>query len=71
MFLDIDFQKMELTRGGSYTELSDWIALRKVVINPKNKDEEFFKWADIAALHHVDVDAHPERIAKLHPFAES
>ena len=59
MHLDIDFQKLELTRGGSQIELPKWIAIKKAVINPKNENEEFFKWALIAALHHDRVDAHP------------
>ncbi|WP_171479370.1 hypothetical protein, partial [Acinetobacter baumannii] len=65
MHLDIDFHKLVLTRGASYIELPDWIALKKAVINPKNGDNECFKWAVIAAVHHIDIDAHPERILKL------
>ena len=41
--LDIDFYKLELTRGSSYIESPDWITIKKAVINPKNKDEECFK----------------------------
>ena len=70
MHLDIDFHQLQLTRGGSHIELPDWIASKKAVINPKNKDEECFKWAVIAALHHEEIDVHPERIAKLKPFVE-
>ena len=62
--------KLELTRGSSYVELPKWIATKKAVINPKNEDEECFKWAVITALHHEDVGAHPERITKLQPFAD-
>ena len=70
MHLDIDFHKLELTRGSSYIELPDWISLKKAVINPKNKDQECFKWTVMAALHHKDVDVHPERVTKLQLFAE-
>ena len=45
MHLDIDFHKLVLTRGSSYIELPKWIAKKKAVINPKNSDEECFKWA--------------------------
>lgn len=48
MHLDIDFHQLELVRGGLHIELLDWIASKKAVINPKNKDEECFKWAVIA-----------------------
>ena len=67
MHLDIDFHKLELTRGGSHIELPDWIASKKAVINPKNMDEECFKWAVLAALHHKEINVHPER---NQPFAE-
>ena len=71
MYLEIDFHKLALTRGSSSIELPQWIAAKKAVINPKNADdEECFKWAVVAALHHEDIDAHPERISKLKPFAE-
>ena len=48
----------------------DRIALKKAVINPKNKDEECFKWAIVAALHHEEIGNNPERISKLKPFAD-
>ena len=70
MHLDIDFHQLELTLGGSYIELPDWIASKKAVINPKNNDEECFKWANIASLHHEDIGRDPQRITKLKPFAD-
>ena len=70
MHLDIDFHKLELTRGSSYIELPKWIGEKKAVINPKNKDEECFKWAILAALHHEEIGNNPERISKLQPFVD-
>ena len=70
MHLDIDFHKLKLTRGSSYIKLPSWLAHKKAIINPKNKDEECFKWAIIAALHHEEIGAHPERISKLEPFVD-
>ena len=29
--------------------------MKKAVINPKNEDEECFKWAVIAALHYEEI----------------
>ena len=56
MFLDIDFHKLNLTRGSSYIPLPNWISSKKAIINPQNKnDDECFKWAVIAALHHKDI----------------
>ena len=52
MHLDIDFHNLELTRGSSYIELPKGVVSKKAVINLKNEDEECFKWAVLAALHH-------------------
>ena len=65
MHLNINFHRLALTRGSSYMKLPKWIASKKVVINPKNNDEQCFKWAVIAALHHEDIKQNPERICLL------
>ena len=36
--MDIDFHRLNLTRGSSYIPLPDWLALKKAIINPKNSD---------------------------------
>ena len=59
MHLYINFHRLALTRGGSYIELPKWIKSKKAVINPQNKDEECFKWAVIAALHHEEIKHNP------------
>ena len=70
MHLDISFHELQLTRGSSYIEIPAWIANKKAVINPKNeKDEECFKWAVIASLHHEEINSHPERTSKLEPYS--
>ena len=38
------------------------------MINPQNKDEECFKWALIAALHHEEIENDLERISLLMPY---
>ena len=43
-------------------DLAKWLKTKKAVINPRNIDEECFKWAVITALHHEDIKHHPERI---------
>ena len=47
--LDVNFHQLNLTRGSSYLPLPDFIAKRKAMINPQNRDEECFKWVIIAA----------------------
>ena len=65
MHLHINFHRLVLTRGSSYTELPGWLKSKKAVINPQNKDEECFKWTVIEALHHEEIKHHPERISLL------
>ena len=41
---------------------------KKAMINPQNKDEECFKWAVIAALHHEEIKKDHQRISTLRPY---
>ena len=41
--MDIDFHRLNLTKGSSYIHLPDWLAKNKAIINPKNSDLECFK----------------------------
>ena len=66
--LCINFHRLALTQGSSYTELPKWTKSKKVVINPQNKDEECFKWAFIAALRHEEIKHNPERVSLLRPY---
>ena len=68
MYLYINFHRLALTRDSSYTELSQWLKSKKVVINPQNKDEEYIKWAVIAALHHENIKKEHQRMSKLKPY---
>ena len=68
MHLYINFHMLVLTWGSSYTGLPKWIKSKKAVINPQSKDEECFKWATIAALHHKGIKNNPERISLLRPY---
>ena len=70
MHLHINFYKLALTRGSSYIKLPEWIAKKKAVINPKNNNEQCFKWAVIAALHHEEIAKDPQCISKLQHFQE-
>ena len=68
MHLCINFHRLVLTRCSSYNALPEWIKSKKAVINPQNKDEECFKWAVIAVLHHKEIKNNPERISFLRPY---
>ena len=68
--MDIDFHRLNLTRGSSYIPPPDWLAKKGGIINPKNSDMECFKWAVIAAMKWKDIDNHPERISKLRRYED-
>ena len=46
----------------------EYIAKKKAVINPNNNNEQCFKWVVITALHHEDIEHHPERSSLLQHF---
>ena len=70
-FLDINFHRLNLTRGNSYLPLSDWLVRKKAIINPQNDDEECFKWAVIVALRWEGIKSHPEQISNLREFSDN
>ena len=67
---NVDFHRLNLTRGSSYLPLPDWLSRKKVIINPKNDDMQSFKWAVIAADRWEEIDKHQERRSKLRKFEE-
>ena len=43
-----------------------------MLINPKNEnDEECFKWAVTASLHHKEIKSHPEHISNIVGYANN
>ena len=71
LFLDISFHWLNLTRGSSYLLLPDWIAQKKVIINPQNDDEECFKWAVIAEENFNEIGRNPQHISNLMKFIDN
>ena len=65
LHMDVDFHRLNLTRGSSYVSLPDWLMKKKAIINPKNSDMECFKWAVIAAMKWEEIGNNPERVSKL------
>ena len=68
--MDIDFHRLNLTRGSSYIPLPEWLAKKGAIINPKNSDMKCFKWAVIAAMKWKEIDNHPKRITKLKRYED-
>ena len=65
LFMDIDFHQLNLTRGSSYVPLPKRLANKKAIINPRNEDQECFKWAVIAASPWEEIGKNPQRISNL------
>ena len=58
--LEYHFHKVSLNKGGSYIDSDEWLKNKRATINPKNtKDNECFKYAIIAALHHKEIGRDP------------
>ena len=63
---NVNFHRLNLTRGSSNLPLPSWISREKVIINPKNL--ECFKWAVITADRWEEIGNNPERVSKLRRF---
>ena len=68
--MNIDFHRLNLTRGSSYLPLPEWLAKKGAIINPKNSDMECFKWAVIAAMKWKEIDRNHQRISKLRKYED-
>ena len=66
--MDVHFHRLNLMRGSSYLPLPDWLACKKAIINPHNKDLECFKWAVIAAMRWDKIGKNPKQITKVKRF---
>ena len=68
LFMDVNFHRLNLTRGGTHLPLPKFIESKRAVINPQNQDNEYFKWAVLADLHNLEIKFNPERLSKLRKF---
>ena len=66
--IDINFHRFNLSRGSSYLPLPDKLAQKGAIINPKNFDLLYFKWAIIATMKWREVGSNPQRVSKLMKF---
>ena len=67
--ISINIHQLNHMRGSSYLSLPDWLARKRAIINPKNEDQECFKWAVIAALEFQNIESQPERISNHIKFS--
>ena len=59
-----DFNRVSISKGGSYIESPKWLKNKKSTVNQKNNDYKYFQYAAILALNFDKVTSHPERITK-------
>ena len=59
-----DFNRISISKGGSYIESPKWLNDKKSTVNPKNNDCKCFQYATTIALNFDKVTSHPERITK-------
>ena len=69
-FLYYDFNKISISRGGSYIDSPKWLKNKKLTINPKNNDYKCFQYAITLALNLDKINKNSQRISKIKPFIE-
>ena len=67
-FLYYDFNKISISRGGSYIDSPQCLKNKKSTINQKNNDYKCFQYAVTLALNLDRISSHPQRISKIKPF---
>ena len=60
-----DFNRVSISKGGSYIESPKWLKDKKSTINQKNNDNKCFQYATTLAIKD------PQRISKFKPFIEN
>ena len=59
-----DFNRVSISKRGSYIKFPKWLKNKKSTVNQKNNDYKCFQYATILALNFDKVTSHPERITK-------
>ena len=66
-----DFNRVSISKGGSYIESPKWLKDKKSTINQKNNDNKCFQYATTLALNFKKINKHPQRVSKIKPFIEN
>ena len=66
-----DFNRITISKGGSYIESPKWLKDKKCTINQKNSDNMCFKYAATLALNLNKINKHPQRISRIKPFIDN
>ena len=76
------FNRITISKGGSYIESPKWLKDKKCTINQKNNDNKRFQYATTLALNFIliykinitiysNIDKHHQRILKIKPFVDN
>ena len=66
-----DFNRITISKGGSYIESPKWLKDKKCTVNQKNNDNKCFQYITTLALNFNKIDKHPQRISKIKPFIDN
>ena len=66
-----DFNRVSISKGGSYTDSPKWLKDKKSTVNQKNNDNKCFQYATTLALNFNKIDKNPQRISRIKPFIEN
>ena len=70
-YLFYDFNRVSISKGGSYIESPKWLKDKKFTINQKNNDNKCFQYAATLALSFNKIGKHAQRISRIKPFIEN
>ena len=70
-YLFYDFNRITISKDGSYIESPKWLKDKKCTINQKNNDKKCFQYATTLALNFNKIHKHPQRISKIKPFIDN
>ena len=70
-YLYYDFNRIRISKGGSYIESPKWFKDKKSTVNQKNNDNKCFQYATTLALNFNKTDRNPQRISRIKPFIDN
>ena len=70
-YLYYDFNRISISKGGSYIESPKWLKDKKSTVNQKNSDNKCFQYGTNLALNFNKIDRNPQRISRIKPFIDN
>ena len=69
-YLYYDFNRISISKGGSYIDSPKWLKDKKSTVNQKNSDNKCFQYVTTLTLN-FKINSHHERITKIKPFIDN